>query len=61
MSSPAMKLLHPYMPFVTEGDMGISSMTTSIMISAWPVYDAAWNSPKMKDELVMDTAKAARI
>ena len=48
----AMKLLHPYMPFITEeifttfvGDAGgerLSDYAESVMISAWPVQKAEW-------------------
>ncbi len=35
----ALKLLHPYMPFITEEIFGsIQSEEESIMISSWPVY-----------------------
>ena len=34
----ALKLLHPYMPFITEEIFGsIQSEEESIMISSWPV------------------------
>ena len=40
----ALKLLHPYMPFVTEEIFcTIQSEEESIMVSDWPVYQEAWN------------------
>jgi valyl-tRNA synthetase len=59
----AMKLLHPYMPFVTEEIYRhLINDDESIMISAWPVYDAGMEfAEDEKDmELVMDTIKAVR-
>ena len=38
----ALKLLHPYMPFITEEIFcTLQSEEESIMVSAWPVYDEA--------------------
>ncbi len=38
----ALKLLHPYMPFITEEIFcTLQSDEESIMVSAWPVYDGA--------------------
>ena len=59
----AMKLLHPYMPFVTEEIYRhLINDDDSIMISAWPVYDSSMEfSEDEKDmELVMDAIKAVR-
>jgi len=40
----ALKLLHPYMPFITEEIfMTIQSKEESIMISEWPKYRADWD------------------
>ena len=40
----ALKLLHPYMPFITEEIFcNIQDEEESIMISSWPVYDEANN------------------
>ena len=40
----ALKLLHPYMPFITEEIFcNIQDEEESIMISSWPVYDEADN------------------
>nr|MCR5213414.1 class I tRNA ligase family protein [Eubacterium sp.] len=38
-----LKLLHPYMPFVTEEIFCTLTDEESIMISPWPVYDEAKN------------------
>ena len=59
----AMKLLHPYMPFVTEEIYRhLINDDDSIMISAWPVYDSSMEfAEDEKDmELVMDAIKAVR-
>ncbi len=65
----ALKLLHPYMPFVTEEIFctlkeaeGEADENTSIMISDWPVYDAAKNYEKEKEaiSLVKEAVKAIR-
>ncbi|MBQ8084804.1 MAG: valine--tRNA ligase [Lachnospiraceae bacterium] len=65
----ALKLLHPYMPFITEEiyvnlrevliDAGVSadSMEESIMISSWPVFKEEWNYTA--DENAVDTIKDA--
>ena len=40
----ALKLLHPYMPFVTEEIFcNLQDEEESIMISSWPVYREEWN------------------
>jgi valyl-tRNA synthetase len=43
----SLKLLHPYMPFITEEIFcTIQSQEESIMISSWPVYKEEWvNKP----------------
>ncbi|MCR5148689.1 MAG: valine--tRNA ligase [Eubacterium sp.] len=38
-----LKLLHPYMPFVTEEIFCTLTDEESIMISEWPVYRDVWN------------------
>ncbi|SEF95792.1 valyl-tRNA synthetase [Eubacterium ruminantium] len=38
-----LKLLHPYMPFVTEEIFCTLTGEESIMISEWPVYRDVWN------------------
>ncbi len=40
----ALKLLHPYMPFITEEIFcNLQDEEDSIMVSAWPVYKDEWN------------------
>lgn len=42
----ALKLLHPYMPFVTEEIYdNLVPEEASLMMSEWPVYDENWNFP----------------
>lgn len=54
----ALKLLHPYMPFITEEIFcNIQEEEESIMISDWPVYKEEWNFKQ--DENAVDTIKAA--
>ncbi len=60
----SLKLLHPYMPFVTEEiyctlkEMeDTNSENDSIMISEWPVYDEAMNYSK--EEEAVETIKGA--
>ena len=43
----SLKLLHPYMPFITEEIFCNLSDEESIMISSWPVFKDEWN---FKDE-----------
>ena len=43
----ALKLLHPYMPFVTEEIYrNLIPEEASLMMSEWPVYDEAWIFPE---------------
>ncbi|MBR6771279.1 MAG: valine--tRNA ligase [Lachnospiraceae bacterium] len=43
----SLKLLHPYMPFLTEEIFcSLQSQEESIMISAWPVYRKEWSFAK---------------
>ena len=43
----SLKLLHPYMPFVTEEIYGkLIPEEESLMMSAWPEYDEALNFPE---------------
>ncbi len=43
----ALKLLHPYMPFITEEIYcTLLPEEESIMISQWPIYKEEWNFPK---------------
>ena len=54
----ALKLLHPYMPFITEEIFcNIQYEEESIMISKWPEYTDEWNFEA--DEAAVDTIKAA--
>ena len=48
----ALKLLHPYMPFITEEIFcTLQSEEESIMISAWPEFFDAWNFAKEEKEI----------
>ncbi len=43
----ALKLLHPYMPFITEEIFcTLQNEEESIMVSSWPQYRAEWNYAK---------------
>jgi valyl-tRNA synthetase len=54
----SLKLLHPYMPFITEEILcNLQDEEESIMISRWPEYKEAWNFAA--DEAAVDTIKAA--
>ena len=54
----ALKLLHPFMPFITEEIFDtIQSEEESIMISSWPEYKEEWNFPA--DEKAVETIKEA--
>ena len=54
----ALKLLHPYKPFITEEIFcNIQDEEESIMISKWPEYTDEWNFEA--DEAAVDTIKAA--
>ena len=54
----ALKLLHPYMPFITEEIFcTMQDEEESIMISSWPVYQEAWNFAQ--DEKEIETIKEA--
>ena len=54
----ALKLLHPYMPFITEEIFGnIQDEEESIMISKWPEFKEEWNFKS--DEDAVETIKAA--
>ncbi len=54
----ALKLLHPYMPFITEEIFcNIQDEEESIMISKWPEYKEEWSFKA--DEEAVDTIKAA--
>ncbi|MEA4816029.1 MAG: valine--tRNA ligase [Lachnospiraceae bacterium] len=54
----SLKLLHPYMPFITEEIfMHIQNEEESIMISSWPEYKEEWNFKENENEI--DTIKEA--
>lgn len=54
----ALKLLHPYMPFITEEIFcTLQSEEESVMISKWPVYEEARNYAK--DEKDIEILKEA--
>ena len=54
----ALKLLHPYMPFITEEIFcTLQDEEESIMISDWPVYKDEWNFAE--DEKSIETIKEA--
>ena len=54
----ALKLLHPYMPFITEEIFcTMQDEEESIMISEWPVYRDDWNFAD--DEKAIETIKEA--
>ena len=64
----SLKLLHPYMPFVTEEifctlqEMTGLKETESIMISAWPEYNPAWEFARDTEsiELIKQAVKGIR-
>jgi len=61
--SNTVKLLHPFMPFITEEIwQALPTDTESIMRSAWPVYDAALDFAEEEREFarIMDAIKAIR-
>ena len=54
----SLKLLHPYMPFITEEIFcNLQDEEESIMISKWPEFREEWNFAE--DEAAVDTIKAA--
>ena len=54
----SLKLLHPYMPFITEEIFcTLQDEEESIMISKWPEFREEWNFAE--DEAAVDTIKAA--
>ncbi len=61
--SGALKLLHPYMPFITEEIYcTLHPEEESIMISSWPVYEEKWDNPLAEQtiEHVKDIVKGVR-
>ena len=56
----ALKLLHPYMPFVTEEIFcTLQSEEETIMRSRWPEYQEAWNYPD-EEEMIEKAKEAVR-
>ncbi len=53
----SLKLLHPYMPFITEEIFCNLSDEESIMISKWPEYNEEWNF--VSEENSVETIKEA--
>ncbi len=53
----ALKMLHPYMPFITEEIFCNLSGEESIMISSWPEYQEEWNF--VPEERAIGTIKEA--
>ena len=54
----SLKLLHPYMPFITEEIFcNLQDAEPSIMISSWPKYRADWSFPQ--EEHAVETIKEA--
>ncbi len=54
----ALKLLHPYMPFITEEIFcSLQGEEESIVISSWPGYSGEWNFEK--EEKDIETIKEA--
>ncbi len=52
----ALKLLHPFMPFITEEIYGaLVPEEESLMMSSWPVYKDEWNFPA--DEATVEHVK----
>lgn len=64
----SLKLLHPFMPFVTEEifctlqEMSGQKEADSIMISSWPTYNPAYEYPAEKEavELMKEAVKGIR-
>ena len=59
----ALKLLHPYMPFITEEIFcTLNPQEESIMISAWPEWKEEWNFEKEENdvELIKEAVRSIR-
>ena len=47
-----LKMLHPYMPFITEEIfMGLQDQEASIMIAEWPTFTQAWDFKAEEEEI----------
>ncbi len=58
-----LKLLHPFMPFITEEIwQSLPHEGESLMVAAWPVYDEALNFPQEEKEMerIMEAIRAIR-
>ena len=54
----ALKLLHPFMPFITEEIFcNLQEEEETIMLSSWPPYEEKWNFAS--EEQAVETIKAA--
>lgn len=59
----SLKLLHPYMPFVTEEIFtNIEENEESIMISNWPIFNAVWDFGKEEEsvEIIKEAVRNIR-
>ena len=59
----ALKLLHPFMPFVTEEIFcNLQDEEETIMVSAWPVYKEEWNfaGEEHDTEIIKEAVRAIR-
>ncbi len=58
-----LKLLHPFMPFITEAlYQSVNDTEDSIMVSEWPVYRQEWNYAEEEAEIetIKDAVRAIR-
>ncbi len=59
----ALKLLHPFMPFITEEIFcNLQDEEETIMVSAWPVYKEEWNfaGEEHDTEIIKEAVRAIR-
>ena len=59
----ALKLLHPFMPFITEAlYQSVNDTDDSIMVSDWPVFREEWNfaAEEAEIETIKDAVRAIR-
>lgn len=59
----SMKLLHPFMPFITEEIYRhLHTGDESVMISGWPAYRKEWNDPdsEKKMSVIMEAVRSIR-